>query len=118
MAQEFLVTHDRVYGYAPVAPIRFVNLRSVHRVVGLAEIDTDGWLAGNAKAVARVAPIILPDRMEPVNATIYERTSLAVDAVVSGPAIVEQADTTTLITPGWNGTIDHYGNLVVTRNSL
>jgi N-methylhydantoinase A len=118
MAQEFLVTHDRVYGYAPVAPIRFVNLRSVHRVVGLAEIDTDGWLAGNAKAVARVAPIILPDRLEPVNATIYERTSLAVDAVVSGPAIVEQADTTTLITPGWNGTIDHYGNLVVTRNSL
>jgi N-methylhydantoinase A len=47
---------------------------------------------------------------------IYERTDLAANAVVKGPAIVEQADTTTLITPGWHGAIDRFGNLIVTRD--
>jgi N-methylhydantoinase A len=116
LARDFLAVHDRVYGYAPPAPIRFVNLRSVHRVIGLAEIDVDDMPLGNAQAVARVAPIILPDRLEPVDAMIYERTDLAANAVVKGPAIVEQADTTTLITPGWHGAIDRFGNLIVTRD--
>ena len=73
---------------------------------------------GDANAVPRRAPIILPDRLEPVEATIYERTSLAADAVVKGPAIIEQADTTTLITPGWTGRIDSHGNLIVTTNEV
>jgi N-methylhydantoinase A len=117
LSQAFLAAHDRVYGYAPVAPIRFVNLRSVHRVVGLAEVGPDDRPEGDATAVPRHSPIILPDRLEPVEATIHERTSLAADTVVKGPAIIEQADTTTLITPGWHGTIDRYGNLIVTRDS-
>jgi N-methylhydantoinase A/oxoprolinase/acetone carboxylase beta subunit len=116
LARDFLAVHDRVYGYAPLAPIRFVNLRSVHRVTGLVEIDADDRPLGDAKATPRLAPIILPDRLEPIEATIYERTALAVDAIVNGPAIVEQADTTTLITPGWQGKIDRHGNLIVTRN--
>jgi N-methylhydantoinase A len=117
LSRDFLAAHDRVYGYAPVAPIRFVNLRSVHRVVGLAEVGPDDRPEGDANAVPRHSPIILPDRLEPVEATIHERTSLAADTVVKGPAIIEQADTTTLITPGWHGTIDCYGNLILTRDS-
>lgn len=118
LSRDFLAVHDRVYGYAPLAPIRFVNLRSVHRVTGLAEIDTDDLPLGNGKAVPRRAPIILPDRLETVEATIYERTDLSVGAIVKGPAIVEQADTTTLITPGWTGKIDSHGNLIVTTNEV
>jgi N-methylhydantoinase A/oxoprolinase/acetone carboxylase beta subunit len=32
--------------------------------------------------------------------------------MLTGPAIVEQYDTTTFITPGWNVEVDSYGNLV------
>jgi N-methylhydantoinase A len=32
----------------------------------------------------------------------------------AGPAIVEQADTTTLVEPGWTGTVDAAGNLLLT----
>ncbi len=34
---------------------------------------------------------------------------------VAGPAIVEQYDSTTVIEPGWQGTIDRFGNLVMSR---
>jgi len=34
-----------------------------------------------------------------------------------GPAIVEQEDTTTLVTPGWRGRVDPHGNLVLERTS-
>ena len=33
-APHFYAAHDRIYGYAPKAPIRLVNLRTVHSVAG------------------------------------------------------------------------------------
>jgi N-methylhydantoinase A len=32
-----------------------------------------------------------------------------------GPAIVEQADTTTVIEPGWRAEVDDRGNLILTQ---
>jgi N-methylhydantoinase A len=34
-----------------------------------------------------------------------------------GPAIIEQDDTTTLVSPGWHGRVDRLGNLVLERTS-
>jgi N-methylhydantoinase A len=34
---------------------------------------------------------------------------------IQGPAIVEQDDTTTLVEPGWHGTVLDNGNLLLTR---
>ena len=50
---------------------------------------------------------------ESVNAILYERDRLDVGAAVSGPAIVEQLDATTVIPPGWSGTVDAYRNLIL-----
>jgi N-methylhydantoinase A len=50
-----------------------------------------------------------------VDATLYERDKLAVGAVVSGPAIVEQFDATTVIPSGWTGRVDGYRNLILER---
>jgi N-methylhydantoinase A len=49
------------------------------------------------------------------DATLYERDRLAVGAQLAGPAIVEQFDATTLIPPGWCGSIDSERNLILTR---
>ena len=48
---------------------------------------------------------------------IYDRLSLPVDAVIDGPAILEQLDTTILIEPGLQGTIDSYGNVIIERRT-
>ena len=46
---------------------------------------------------------------------IYNRLDLPVGAVIHGPAILEQPDTTVLIEPGLTGTVDAYGNTIITR---
>ncbi len=40
-------------------------------------------------------------------------TTVKVAALVAGPAILEQADTTTLIPPGWAGTVIAGGNILI-----
>jgi N-methylhydantoinase A/oxoprolinase/acetone carboxylase beta subunit len=37
--------------------------------------------------------------------------------VVTGPAIVEQFDATTVIPAGWSGRVDGYRNLILERGS-
>jgi N-methylhydantoinase A len=46
----------------------------------------------------------------------YARLELPIDARVSGPAILEQADTTVWLEPGFDARVDSLGNLVVTAN--
>jgi N-methylhydantoinase A len=50
-----------------------------------------------------------------VEAAVYERLDLPRDAVVVGPAILEQPDTTIFIDPGLEGRVDRFGNIVITR---
>ncbi|HEY4035828.1 MAG TPA: hydantoinase/oxoprolinase family protein [Ktedonobacteraceae bacterium] len=45
--------------------------------------------------------------------SIYQRIHLLVGMRLSGPALVLQYDTTTVIPPGWRGWIDKVGNLVL-----
>jgi N-methylhydantoinase A len=46
---------------------------------------------------------------------IYDRLTLPVGAEISGPAILEQPDTTVLIEPGLIGRVDSYGNTIIER---
>jgi N-methylhydantoinase A len=48
-----------------------------------------------------------------VEAAVYDRTLLPRDAEFSGPAIVEQADTTTVLMPDTVARVDALGNLIV-----
>jgi N-methylhydantoinase A len=46
-------------------------------------------------------------------APVYARLALPMDAVVPGPAILEQPDTTIFIDPGLVGSVDRFGNVVL-----
>jgi N-methylhydantoinase A len=48
-----------------------------------------------------------------LNAVLYERDRLDIGAAISGPAIIEQFDATTVIPPGWSGRVDAYRNLIL-----
>ncbi|MEE8449789.1 MAG: hydantoinase/oxoprolinase family protein [Thermodesulfobacteriota bacterium] len=45
--------------------------------------------------------------------SIYDRGLLPPGAVIKGPAIVEQPDTTTVMPPGCQARVDDYGNLII-----
>jgi N-methylhydantoinase A len=113
----FYAAHDRTYGYAPQAPIRLVNLRSVHTAAGLEKLQEDDWSPAAREALIRRTRILLPDQPAPVEAAVYDRAALNAGDTFEGPAIIEQDDTTTLVTPGWRGRVDPHGNLVLERTS-
>ena len=48
-------------------------------------------------------------------APVWERLDLPESAVIEGPAILEQPDTTIFIDPGLVGRVDAFGNLLITR---
>jgi N-methylhydantoinase A len=93
----FLAAHARVYGHATEVPAKIVNLRTVHQA-----------FAGRVADRAAPAPVAAPPTRRaiigvagPMDAAIWSRDALSPDVSVTGPAIIEQADTTTLVAPGW-----------------
>jgi N-methylhydantoinase A len=112
----FYAAHDRTYGFAPAAPVRIVNLRAVHRAAA-AVVPPEAWAPSGGAPLRRRARILLPEHKTPVDAAVYDRSALKSDDVVAGPAIIEQDDTTTLVTPGWRGRVDRLGNLALERSN-
>ncbi len=111
---DFYAAHDRVYGYAPKVPVKIVNLRAVHSIEGLVGLDDAAWQPSGGPPVKRQAKILVASG-DPVTATVYDRAAMAAGFAFAGPAIVEQSDTTTLVTPGWRCRVDAAGSLILER---
>jgi N-methylhydantoinase A/oxoprolinase/acetone carboxylase beta subunit len=113
--RDFLVLHDRIYGHATEQPAAIVNLRSVHRAGGADQLDEGDY--GPLDADPRRPPraIRVAGERAPVQSAIYHRAAMPAGLTFAGPAIVEQDDTTTLVEPGWRGTVLENGNLLLTR---
>jgi len=48
-----------------------------------------------------------------IDCPTYERSGLRANNVVTGPAIIEQMDTTTVIPPNQKAGVDRYGNIII-----
>jgi N-methylhydantoinase A len=48
-------------------------------------------------------------------AAIWSRLELPLDAVIEGPAVLEQPDATTVLDPGLRARVDRFGNLIIER---
>ena len=46
---------------------------------------------------------------------VWDRKHLAIGQTVTGPAIIEERETTTAIPPGWTATIDKVGCIVASK---
>jgi N-methylhydantoinase A len=71
---------------------------------------------GTAEAALRGTRAVYFDGEWFEQTPVYTRTELLPGAVVAGPAIVEQYDTTTVVQPGATVEVDEYLNLLVTPN--
>jgi N-methylhydantoinase A len=72
-------------------------------------LDADARVGSRQAAQRGVRPIYADGRWQ--EAAIYPRERLPLDAVIEGPAVVEQVDATTVIEPGARATFDAIGNL-------
>ena len=111
----FQAAHDRIYGHSTVGPARLVNLRTIHR--SAAGRPPRVAYASNGRAARKgTRRILTGDNGSFVEAELCERAGLAVGACIDGPAIIEQADTTTLLEPGWRASVAADGTLILTSD--
>ena len=69
-------------------------------------------------AVTQVRPVFLDIAKGYVDTPVYDYMLLRAGHVISGPAIVEVPTTTAVIPQNFLGSIDHLGNLVITREGV
>ncbi len=105
--EAFHRTHEQRYGHRLDIPVELVNVRQ--QVTAPAQsLRLSPW-----PALAPALPVreaTLPDLG---TCTIYRREQLAAGQVLRGAALVCEQVSTTLIAPGWTGTLDRWGNLLL-----
>ncbi len=114
LVEEFHRRHEQLYTFSDAdAPVEIVNLRL--RAVGLVDkIDLPKAPAADGGATPRGNRQVWFDDKGPTETPVFDRIDLAAGQTIDGPAIVDQADTTTVISPDQRARVDDYGNLVVT----
>jgi N-methylhydantoinase A len=103
--------HQEAYGYAiPDEHVLVVTLRVVACGAPILSQPPSDWDQGEP-APERSREISIADHT--VTAQIASRAGLVAGDEVSGPALIEQSDTTTVLAPGEAAMVDDAGNLVV-----
>jgi N-methylhydantoinase A len=107
----FEARHRQLYGYASGESVECVNLRVVARVDDrTAKLGIVKPAPGDARAGEQRA--YFPETGE-VALRRYHRERLVPGRAVRGPALIEDAWSTTLVAPGQRGAADRLGNLVI-----
>jgi N-methylhydantoinase A len=111
----FHARHERLYTYAlPEADVEIVTLRvAASGRVRRFELPAMGaGRGGRTRAPAAHRRVYFTGRGW-TRCACVDRGTLGAGAVLRGPAIVEQLDSTTVVPPGQRATVDRAGNLVL-----
>ena len=119
LADRFHTEHDRAYGFsAPEEPVELVNLTLTATGVipkpALKRLGRSGE-TGAAEAHKASRSVYFSEAGRFVECPVYDRYRLPAGAVVEGPAVVEEMDSTTVVHPGWLVTVDPFGNMRLTN---
>jgi N-methylhydantoinase A len=111
----FHARHVELYTFdQPEVPVEIVTLRvSAAGALSMPKFPDVGLGADPAQCILGHSSVEFPTG--PVSTAIYSRERLGTAAVIQGPAIFQQMDTTILIAPGQTATIDRYGCMTVTE---
>jgi N-methylhydantoinase A len=106
--------YRRVYGMAiPDVPVEVVTWR-ISAFAPASQVAT-GAASGGEVRVKRERRVRFDRHAGAQTVPVYERRDLPVGAVIEGPCIVEQRDTTAVLRPGWNAEVASDGSLIATH---
>ncbi|MCL6646968.1 MAG: hydantoinase/oxoprolinase family protein [Chloroflexi bacterium] len=113
VGRRFDEAHERLYSFKLETVKEMVNLRAIGQ--GHSQPPTVQPLAsgGVDPSPARSGQQEIYYQGEFHTATLYDRERLLAGNRISGPAIVTEMDSTTLILPGYTAEVDTFGNLVI-----
>jgi N-methylhydantoinase A len=119
--RDFDAIHAQCHGHAaPDQPVEVVNYRV--QAIGVVPPVSAATIAdaddGAERALAGSRPASFAAAGEGlVDVPVYQRERLRAGDQLTGPAIVEQYDSTTVVCPGQTAAVDRFGNLVITTSA-
>ncbi|WP_293029944.1 hydantoinase/oxoprolinase family protein [Natronococcus sp.] len=111
--ERFHAAHERAYGYRMDEGVEIVTLRASATVGGASPVVRHEG-RGDARLGTREA--YFPDTEGVRTTTVYGRDRLHSRTTVDGPAVLEQAESTTVVPPGWTGDVLEDGTVVMTED--
>ena len=113
ICERFGQAHEQRYGHrADDEVVEVVNLRaSAYASLGKPELSRDER-TGRQQPTEHRRALMLDG---PHEVPVFRRDDLALGAELSGPVIVEEKTSTTVVEPGWALRVDPEGNLDLTR---
>jgi N-methylhydantoinase A len=121
VAQSFHAAHRRLYGYDfaadPRQAVEWVNLR----VSGIGPIRRPDLVELPPRSDGTVGAAVSGSRRvffdDWVDTPTYDRPRLRPGDVVRGPAVIEEFGSTVPVHPGFEVTVDRFGNLLLTKET-
>ena len=115
IARSFHPEHNRLFGYSleeEKTPIELINLRllGVGRTVKPQFKQEAYDREDPKKAVKKKRKVYLPLEEQYAEVPVYDGHKLRYGNKVEGPALIEQVNTTTFVTPEYNVLCDRYGS--------
>lgn len=113
LRERFLERYETLYGHvSETDPVEAITWR-LEAVVETPRLDLEAPDAGTSVEMATKGSRDAYADGEFVEHTVYDRSRLPVDEEIEGPAIVEEAESTTLIGPSATFEVDEVGNLLI-----
>ena len=117
LEERFNAMHEQLYGFRmPGTACEIVNLRAVgYGAVPKPELPVGQVGSSDASgAIVDEHEVVFDGKRLPTK--IYDRAKLQPGAVLDGPAIVTEFDSTTVVLPGYRASVDANFNLLITPN--
>jgi N-methylhydantoinase A len=115
--ESFVELHRRLYGHGESeAPLEIVTLR-VRSIGNVARPAWPEWQTGKEAKAHANRHTYFSSLAKTTSIPVFNRDDLPQSQKISGPAIVEEWTTTTVIPPKWDLVVDRIGNLVLTQST-
>jgi N-methylhydantoinase A len=114
IGERFDDMHRQLFTFALPHDKELVNLRAVAQGQATNVRAPKAATGSESPAAAVAAKLSIFVEGKDQDATLYDRSRLRSGNVVSGPAIIIEMDSTTLILPGHQGRVDDWGNILIT----
>jgi N-methylhydantoinase A len=111
LVEAFQQAHEARYGHRDDETVEIVNVRLVATVPGEKPDVVEPAPTTAEPRLGRRGVLLDGGR---VLVDVFDRDLLGRGSTIMGPAIVEFAESTSLVRSGWNGVVDHVGTLVLT----
>jgi N-methylhydantoinase A len=112
--QAFHSLHLQLYAHSrPEGQVEFVNARVV--AIGLTSAPPMKAQSDQSVAIGpkETRPVYFEEASGYVDTQVFNRNDLGPGTAITGPAIIEQVDTTTVVHPGQSILVDRFRNLII-----